>query len=178
MSTISKTLLAVLVGVLVGGATYVMAAPGGKSSLRTMAPAAATTATRTVDLKGPCDEAERANDPRCAGPQRPEDRPNHDRNQAGDHQVADDDGPLHDIGDDNPGEHHGNRGPGSLNSGPGNARNDDGPNHDVGDDHGGSVSSGGGSDDTGFDDHGGSGHSGSDDSGSGNSGSGHSGSDG
>jgi hypothetical protein len=175
MSTISKTLLAVLVGVLVGGATYVMAAPGGKTSQRSIAPAAAMTTKRTVDVKGPCDEAEHANDPRCVGPQRPEDRPNHDRNraedrhQAGDHQVADDDGPLHDIGDDNPAEHHGNRGPGSLNSGPGNARNDDGPNHDVGDDHGGSVSSGSGSDDTGFDDHGGSGHSGSDDSGSGHS---------
>jgi hypothetical protein len=166
MSTISKTLLAVLVGVLVGGATLVMASPGGKSSPKSMAPAAATTTTPTADVKGPCDEAEHANDPRCAGPQQPEDRPNHDRNQADDNQVADDDGPLHEIGDDNPGEHHSNRGPGSLNSGPGNATSDDGPNHDVGDDHGGN-----GSDDTGFDDHGGSSHSGSDDSGSGHSGS-------
>ena len=166
MSTISKTLLTVLVGVLVGGATYVMAAPGGKSSQRSMAPAAVKTTISTVALKGPCDEAEHANDPRCASPQKPEDRPNHDGNQADDHQVADDDGPSHDVGDDNPGEHHTNSDPGSQNSGPGNATNDDGPNHDVGDDH-----SGSGSDDSGFDDHSGSGHSGSDDSGSGHSGS-------
>ena len=166
MSTISKTLLTVLVGILVGGATYVMAAPGGNSSQRSMATAAPTTSTRAVDLKGPCDEAEHADDSRCAAPQPPEDRPNHDRNQAGDDQVATDDGPLHDVGDDNPAKHHSNRGPGSQNSRPGNAGNDDGPNHDAGDDHGGS-----GSDDSGFDDHGGSGHSGSDDSGSGHPGS-------
>src|SRR4051812_6570816 len=121
MSTISKTLLAVLVGVLVGGATFVMASPGGKSSPKSASPAAATTTTRAVDVKGPCDEAEHANDPRCAGPQQPEDRPNHDRNQADDNDVADDEGPSHDLGDDNPGERHSNRGPGSQNSGPGNS---------------------------------------------------------
>ena len=46
MSTISKTLLAVLVGILVGGATYVMAAPRGQELASAMAPAAATTATQ------------------------------------------------------------------------------------------------------------------------------------
>ena len=160
MSTMSKTLLAVFVGILVGGAAYVMAAPGDSTSLPSAVPAAATTSTTgTVDLRGPCDEAEHANDPRCAGPQVPEDNanePNRDNNQVDDDQVAeDDDGPLHDLGDDNPGEDHGNRGPGSQNSGPGNERD---RSDDVGfDDHGGH-----GSDDSGFDDHGGSGHSGSD----------------
>jgi hypothetical protein len=42
MGTMSKTLLAVLVGILVGGAAYVMAAPADKSS-STATPAAATT---------------------------------------------------------------------------------------------------------------------------------------
>ncbi len=157
MSTMSKTLLAVLVGVLVGGATYVMAAPGGKSSPRPAKPVAARTTTQAAEVRGPCDEAEHANDPRCA-PRQPEDRLNHDQNRADDDQVAHDDGPSHDVGDDNPGEDDGNRGPGSQNSGPGSTHSDDGPSHDVGDDHGGS-----GSDDSGFDDHGGSGHSGSDD---------------
>jgi hypothetical protein len=155
MSTMSKTLLAVLVGILVGGAAYVMAAPADKTS-STAVPAAATTTTSTVDLRGPCDEAEHANDPRCAGPQVREDRPNDDRNQVDNGQVAqNDDGPLHDVGDDNPGE-HGNRGPGSQNSGPGSSRGDDGPNHDVGDDHGGHGADDGPSHDLG-DDHGGSG---------------------
>jgi hypothetical protein len=74
MSTMSKTLLAVLVGILVGGAAYVMAAPADKSSSTATTPAAATTSTTgNVDVSGPCDEAEHANDPRCVGPQRPED---------------------------------------------------------------------------------------------------------
>jgi hypothetical protein len=94
MGTMSKTLLAVLVGILVGGAAYVMAAPADKSS-STATPAAATTSTTgTVDVSGPCDEAEHANDPRCAGPQRPEDNGN---GQAGNGQTTTtDDGPGHD----------------------------------------------------------------------------------
>jgi hypothetical protein len=40
MSTISKTLVAVLAGILVGGAAYVMAAPADKNTAKT-APAAA-----------------------------------------------------------------------------------------------------------------------------------------
>lgn len=166
MSSISKTLLAVAVGILVGGATYVMAAPADKSSPK-LTPAAATTTTQAPDVKGPCDEAEHANDPRCTGSQQPEDQPNDDRNQVDTGQVGqNDDGPQHDVGDDNPGQHHHNSGPGSQNSGPGSSHSDDGPSHDVGDDRGGS-----GSDDSGFDDHGGSGQSGSDGSGSGHSGS-------
>jgi hypothetical protein len=88
MSTISKKLLAVFVGILVGGAAYVMAAPGDSTSLPSAFPAAATTSTTgTVDLRGPCDEAEHANDPRCAGPQVPEDNanePNEDNNRVDD----------------------------------------------------------------------------------------------
>ena len=119
MSTISKTLLAVAVGILVGGATYVMAAPADKSSPE-LTPAAATTTTQAPDVKGPCDEAEHANDPRCTGSQQPEDQPNDDRNQVDTDQVGqNDDGPQHDVGDDNPGQHHHNSGPGSQNSGPG-----------------------------------------------------------
>jgi hypothetical protein len=182
MSTISKTLVAVLVGILVGGAAYVMAAPADKSP-QTMTPAVATATTPnagTVEVSGPCDEAEHANDPRCAGPQRPEDNANDD--QAGNGQTTTtDDGPNHDVGDDNPGE-HGNRGPGSDNSGPGSqnsgrgsTHSDDGPSHDVADDHGGNGADDGAGHDVG-DDHGGdSGNSGSGSSGPGSSGSGHSG---
>ena len=165
MGTMSKTLLAVLVGILVGGAAYVMAAPADKSS-STATPASATiSTTSTMDVSGPCDEAEHANDPRCAGPQRPEDNGQN---------TTTDDGPGHDVGDDNPGNHS-NRGPGSLNSGPG-SQSDDGPSHDVGDDHGGHGADDGPGHDVG-DDHGGdSGNSGSGSSDSGSSGSGSSGS--
>src|SRR5262249_7414062 len=112
MSTMSKTLVAVLVGLLVGGAAYVMAAPADNNPPATSTQAADTTSTpgTTVDVSGPCDEAEHANDPRCAGAQRPEDN-NGQTTTTGDR-------PGHDVGDDNPGE-HGNRGPGSDNSGPG-----------------------------------------------------------
>jgi hypothetical protein len=172
MNTVSKTLLAVLVGVLVGGAAYVMAAPADKtsSSVPGAIPSAATT---SVDLRGPCDEAEHANDPRCAGPQQAE-----DNNRGGL-----DDGPNHDVADDHgglrhetqPGDDNSNRGPGSRNSGPGSSHSDDGPNHDVGDDHGGHGADDGAGHDVG-DDHGGSGSSGSGSSGSGSSGSDSSGS--
>jgi hypothetical protein len=178
MNTISKTLLAVLVGVLVGGAAYVMAAPADKTTSSTVPGATPAAATTTVDLRGPCDEAEHANDPRCAGPQQAED--NNGRGGL-------DDGPNHDVGDDHgglrheaePGDDNSNRGPGSRNSGPGSSHSDDGPNHDVGDDHGGNGADDGPGHDAG-DDHGGStssgsGSSGSDSSGSGSSGSSHSG---
>jgi hypothetical protein len=167
MSTLTKTLLATLAITLAGGAAFVMASPGDKSS-SPAAPAAAT-----VDVKGPCDEAEHANDPRCTGPQVPEDNANHvehhHANRVDDnpgHDVNDDNG-ANDVNDDNPGEveHHGNRGPGSQNSGPGNTE-------DRGDDNGVNDNSGPGSDDSGHSgsDESGSGHSGSDDSGSGGSG--------
>jgi hypothetical protein len=77
MSTLAKLLLvpAVLVAGVVGVA---LAADGPPSfSADPIAPAgdatattAATTTTETgarVDISGPCDEAEHANDPRCAG---------------------------------------------------------------------------------------------------------------
>lgn len=153
MSTMSKTLLAVLVGVLVGGATYVMAAP----SERTSSTSPAATTTRTVDVSGPCDEAEHASDPRCAGPQRPEDNAQ---------TTTGEDRSGHDVGDDNPGERGNsgpgsqNSGPGSLNSGRGSSSSDDGPSHDVNDDHGGHGADDGAGHDLG-DDHGGSGSSGS-----------------
>lgn len=179
MSTMSKTLLAVLVGILVGGATYVMAAPPDKnSSAAKTAPATMRTTTSTVDVSGPCDEAEHANDPRCAGPQRPEDV---DRPDDFNRHDGLDDRPNHDVGDDRgglrheaePGDDNDNRGPGSRNSGPGSLHSDDGPSHDVGDNHG---ADDGPAHDVG-DDHGGSGSgsSGSGSSGSGGSGSGHSG---
>jgi hypothetical protein len=183
MSTMMKTLLAVTVGILVGGAAYVMAAPSDNTS-STATQAEGTTSTTgatgatgaTGDVSGPCDEAEHANDPRCAGPQRPEDNGNDD---AGNGQTTTtDDGPGHDVGDDNPGQHgnrgHGsqNSGPGSQNSGRGSSHSDDGPAHDVGDDHGGHGADDGVAHDVG-DDHGGdSGNSGSGNSGSGSGGSG------
>ena len=161
MSTLIKTLLAALATMLVAGAAYAATTPSDGSTSTTPTPAA-------TDVKGPCDEAEHANDPRCAGAQVREDRPNADRhgdrNRADDDQLARHENEAEDVGDDDPGEaeHHGNRGPGSQNSGPGNAE-------DPGDDRAMEDHSGPGSDD--------SGHSGSDESGSGHSGSDHSGSD-
>jgi len=169
MSTLMKTLLAVAATMLVAGAAYAATAPAGHQA----APAPAGT-----DVKGPCDEAEHATDPRCAGAQVPEDR--HNEAQHVHRQRGHDDGVAHeaenenepnDVGDDNPGaaERHDNSGPGSLNSGPGNAedRGDDGAADDNSEPGSGSVS--------GESDHSGSGQSGSDDSGSDDSGSGGSG---
>jgi hypothetical protein len=167
MSTLTKTLLAVAATMLVAGAAYAATTPAGQNA----APAPAAT-----DVKGPCDEPEHATDPRCAGPQVPEDRPNEaehaDRHRGHDDGVAheaENENEPNDVGDDNPGEaeRHDNRGPGSLNSGPGNAE-------DRGDDAVMEDNSGPGSDDSG---HSGSGHDGSDDSGSDDPGSGGSGHD-
>lgn len=166
MSTFTKTLVAVAATMLVGGAAYVAAAPADRSATPTTPVAA--------DVKGPCDEAEHAADPRCAGPQVPEGNPNHvqdqNRHNADDNHAAEDNNRAEDVGDDNPGEveRHDNRGPGSLNSGPGNAR-------DRGDDTAMEDNSGPGPDDSG---HSGSSHSGSDDPGSDDSGSDDSGSGG
>lgn len=170
MSTLTKTLVAVFAAMLVGGAAYVAAAPSNNSAA--IMPASA-------DVKGPCDEPEHATDPRCAGAQVPEDNQQNevgdDDNAANDdpaEDVNDDNGvddPAEDVNDDNPGEveDHGNRGPGSPNSGPGNAR-------DRGEQPAPQVdNSGPGSEDSGQSD---SGHSGSGESGSGDD-SGHSGSD-
>src|SRR3954454_5672434 len=107
----------------------------------------------SVDVKGPCDEAEHANDARCDGAQVPEDRNGVlDRNddkgaqaEAGDDNggvnQGNDDGANHDANDDNGGvnqgnddgaNHDANDDNGGVNQG-----NDDGANHDANDDNGG-----------------------------------------
>jgi hypothetical protein len=100
-------------------------------------------ATGAVDVSGPCDEAEHANDPRCAGGTAP---------RVEDDQQAGDDAVGHDQGDD-----HRDRNQVEDNSGPGNSGDDgqvednSGPGHggDDGeaDDHSGSGHGGGGEDD-------------------------------
>jgi hypothetical protein len=162
MSTLTKTLLAVLATTLIGGAAYVAAAPADRNTT--------PSAPATADVRGPCDEAEHAADPRCAAPQ---DKPNHvenrDQSKAEDSQAARDDNQAEDAGDDNQGEveHHGNPAPGSPNSGQGNAgdRGEAGNTQD---------NSGSGSGDSGQS---GSGELGSGPTGSGDSGSGGSGGD-
>ena len=127
MSTLTKTLLAVAATMLVAGGAYAATAPKGN------APAPAL---RAADVKGPCDEAEHADRPALrgrpgAGGQRQTTRSI--ASQPGDevehHEAATNDNEADDVGDDNPGEaeRHDNRGPGSMNSGPGNAedRGDD-----------------------------------------------------
>jgi hypothetical protein len=90
----------------------------------------------TLDVKGPCDEAEHANDARCDGAQVPEDRAGvHDRNDDnGGVTEGNDDGPNHDANDDNGGLAEGN---------------DDRPNHDANDDNGGERNDSGSSDNSG-----------------------------
>jgi hypothetical protein len=86
-----------------------------------------------VDISGPCDEAEHANDPRCTGVAP---------------RVEDDDAHGHDRGDDHGGDREDNSGPGNGgddaeehdNSGPGNG-------DDSGDDDDHSGHGGGGDDD-------------------------------
>ena len=116
------------------------------------------------DVRGPCDEAEHANDPRCTGAQVP--APQGDDGQGDDHARVD------------------NSGPGSLNSGPGSVnsgREDDHGEVEPGDDRGGQNEVETGDDRGGHgevevsDDHGGGDSSGS--GGGGNSGPGGGGSD-
>ena len=172
MTTLTRTLLAVAATMLVAGGAYAATAPKGNEP----APAAPA-----AEVKGPCDEAEHAADPRCAGAQVPEDNARHAEDRNGNevehHQARHDDNQAEDVGDDNPGnpgeaESHDNRGPGSMNSGPGNAE-------DRGDQVQAEDNSGPGSDDSGHSEsgHSGSGHSGSDDSGTDDSASGGSGRD-
>jgi hypothetical protein len=94
-----------------------------------------------VDVSGPCDEAEHANDPRCTGV----------TPKVEDDHRAGDDGVRHDVGDD----HGGDRGEVEDHSGPGRGGDDSGEVED----HSGS---GRGGDDSGGDDHSGSGHGGRD----------------
>ena len=128
-------------------------------------------ADRNEDVRGPCDEAEHANDPRCTGqstaPQAGDDNPGDDVNDVNDDRV------------DNSGPGSQNSGPGSANSGrdddrgevePGDDRGgqgeveagDDRGGHgevEAGDDRGGNSGPGGGEVESG-DDHSGGGHSG------------------
>jgi hypothetical protein len=125
------------------------------------------------DISGPCDEAEHANDPRCAG--KPPATGGNDAPATGGVDIS---GPCDEAEhandprctgapaggrvDDNPGRDDDagrvdNSGPGSSNSGPGSVNS--GRDDDGFDDHGGH-----GGDDSGGDDHGGnSGHGGGDD---------------
>jgi hypothetical protein len=158
----NKIILLALMVLAVGAGAAFAATRGPDSS----SPAGITTGTTTgtssvADVKGPCDEAEHANDPRCAGTQVPEDNDaaeNEDAND--DNGQAGDDGPNHDLNDDN------------------GQADDDGPDHDAAgdrddenfgpsaddDDSGPSDSSGpGGGDGSGSDDGGHSGHGGGDD---------------
>jgi hypothetical protein len=153
-------LLAVVVlGLTVGAA---VAATTGSDD-----PVATIPASSAIDVKGPCDEAEHANDPECAGAQVPED------------DVVGDDGARADDDNDAAGvdisgpcdeAEHAND-PRCTGVGAGTGDDDRGEVEDREDDNSGPSSSsgpGGGDDD----------NSGpSDDSGSGSSGSGHSGGD-
>jgi hypothetical protein len=117
-------------------------------------------ARENEDVRGPCDEAEHANDPRCTG-------------QSTAPQQGDDNGVADDNRVDNSGPGSQNSGPGSVNSGRDDNGDDDRGEVEVGDDHGGhgeveagddrgghSGSGGGGEVESG-DDHGGnSGHGG------------------
>ena len=112
------------------------------------------------DISGPCDEAEHANDPRCAG-QAPGVRADDDAPATGGVDIS---GPCDEaehVGDPRctgasapTGGRVDNSGPGSLNSGPGSVNS--GRDDDGADDHSGH----GGGDDSGGDDHGGGGNSG------------------
>jgi hypothetical protein len=150
MSIWKKTLLMMVAAMTIGGG--VSLAAGGAPS-----PATST----SVDVKGPCDEAEHANDPECAGPQIPEgDGVNDDDDPAG----VDISGPCDEAehandprctgaavpGDDNSGPGNGDdtqedrSGP-SENAGPGNADDDDnsGPGSGRDDDDSSGPGSGG-----------------------------------
>jgi hypothetical protein len=113
---------------IIGVASAAVIATGAIGAFAANGTQPAPQPTTSVDVKGPCDEAEHANDPRCDGTQVPEDRPG-----AG-VDGANDDGPNHDANDDNGG---------------GNGANDDGPNHDANDDNGGEDEHSGPSDSSG-----------------------------
>ena len=110
---------------------------------------------RGVDISGPCDEAEHANDPRCTGAQAPAPRVDDDAPATG----VDISGPCDEAEHANDPRCTGapvggqervdNSGPGSVNSG----HDDDGDDDDDRSGHG-------GGDDSGGDDHGGGGNSG------------------
>jgi hypothetical protein len=145
MKLLGKAILAALVAVVIGG-TIALASGGVSNS-----PSPSTTATSTSvtsspttreDVKGPCDEAEHANEARCDGAQVPgdnngvEDR-NDDRNGIHEQERPDDSGHHSTVGSDD------NRG----RSGEMEAGDDSGRSDNSGDDSGRSDNSGHGSDD-------------------------------
>ena len=126
MSTFTKILLvpALVVAFSVGVAIAASGGGGDSSPLAQVAPSTSTLETTTdettttqtttgIDVSGPCDEAEHANDPRCTGV---EDDRDDDNSGPG---RGDDDHGDDDRGDDD------NSGPGSHSSGPGHADDDD-----------------------------------------------------
>lgn len=133
--------LPLVVALAIGGGVAVAAGTGGGSS----DPAGNTTGTigtttdagvatePAADVKGPCDEAEHANDPRCSGAQVPEDQTPGANDQSDD--IGNDDAAeVKDQNDDN-------SGPGSDSSGFGSGEGSSGS------DHGGHSGHGGGDDD-------------------------------
>ena len=81
MSTIAKVLIAAVLAVGVGGGVAVAQASGGRDD-------------PPGEVRGPCDEAEHANDPRCAGiaasaqQREPRARANDDRQRRNRHRGA------------------------------------------------------------------------------------------
>lgn len=171
MSRLTKAVLSAFAALLLGGGAFAIAQTSSDNGTVTNG----TTVETPGDVSGPCDEAEHANDPRCVGAQRPEDNDVNDdaddngvddvsgpcdeaehandpsctgqQGQVGEH----DDGQANDKDDDQVGNHDDgdNSGPGSANSGPGNAGGDDQEDHSESGDGGSDSSSSGhgGSDD-------------------------------
>jgi hypothetical protein len=154
----NKILLIVALVLAVGTGVAIAAGTNGGSS--------SDPATTVVDVKGPCDEAEHANDPECAGAQVPEDNDadeqgedrNDDHGRGRDH-AEDDSAEAEDQNDDH--------GQGADDAAEAEDPNDDkqGQNDDQGeneqdDDSGPSANSGPGSSHDSGDDDSGDGHSG------------------
>ena len=174
--TLSVALLGIFAAVVVaavdspnGASTLPASSTGTTETTETDRTATSTTPNGGVDISGPCDEAEHANDPRCAGAQAPPAGPAPP--QGGGMDIS---GPCDEAEHANDPRCTGagtgagrfdNSGPGSVNSG----RDDDFDDDDGFDDHSGS---GHGGDD--FDDHGGDDFD-DDSSGSGHGGGGNSG---
>ena len=133
---IGRTLkLAVLAGLLL------LVAAGIATAAVTLSDETPTSPATVTDVKGPCDEAEHANDPECAGPQVPEDDPTVGPSASPDAFDDDDDGDI--SGPCDEAEHAndprctGGIPAGEDNSGPGNGDDDgdednSGPSEDSG----------------------------------------------
>ena len=163
MNPFNKIFLIVAMVLAVGTGVAIAAGTNGGSS--------SDPAATVVDVKGPCDEAEHANDPECAGAQVPEDNDANeqgdDRGRGRDHAEdnaaeVEDQNDDHGQGADDQGENDDNQGQNddqgenaqdddsgpSANSGPGSSH--DSGDDDSGDDdsgHGGHSGHGGGDDD-------------------------------